>query len=369
MLVFASVAEAKTLQFEGSTWTAGDYEDSTARVEIFQGRKALFLQRNTAELDGSDLRDVVIEYEYASSHASGFIGVDFRMNDETASLEQFYTRPHQSGQPDATQYMVMINGVATWQLHAGPNDATATDLTVKEWIKVKIIAIGDRADVFVNDMETPLLHVPNLRYDGGKGKFAVYASDRSWRKDTGAYFSKISVRETTDEDKIVGIPKPVVPLPDGLISQFQVSVPFLEANIDNVFDLSELDSPPNEWQILDVEDNGVANLARTTPIADKKNTVLVRIKINSDKDIHRLLKFGYSDRIRLFVDGKLVFAGNAKWRSRDHRFLGTIALADSIAIHLDKGETEIIAAISESFGGWGFMASLDSREDLEVSPK
>jgi hypothetical protein len=71
-----------------------------------------------------------------------------------------------------------------------------------------------------------------------------------------------------------------------------------------------------------------------------------------------MLSFGYSDRVRLFVDGKLVYSGNAQWRARDHRFLGTVALVDQIALHLAPGKTEIVAAVSESFGGWGFKAAL-----------
>jgi len=352
------IAQAGELEFEGETWTAGDNEGSDARIEDYLGRQALFLRRNVAALTSEELGDMVIEYEYASTHPSGFIGVNFRADAATGNLEQFYTRPHQSGQPDATQYMVMTNGSSTWQLHAGPNEAVATDLPAQTWIKVRIVAIGDQADIFVGDMETPLIHVPDLRSTSKSGQVGLYASDRPWRQDTGAYFSNINIRAATTEDEIIGTPAETEPQPEGLIERFDVSAPFKEDAISAVFDLEDLGVAPETWTALDVENDGVANLARVAPVMDGNNTVLVRMKFDSDTDDTRTLNFGYSDRVRLFVAGKLVYSGNAQWRARDHRFLGTIALVDSIALHLEPGETEVIAAVSESFGGWGFKASL-----------
>lgn len=351
-------ANADTIQFEGYDWTAGEADGSAARVERYLDRDALFLRRNLAVIEGLDLGDMVIEYDYASTHPSGFIGVNFRANQETSNLEQFYTRPHQSGQPDATQYMVLTNGSATWQLHAGPNEATATELPAETWIKVRIVAIGDRADIFVGDMSAPLLHVPRLRSVSKSGKFALYASDRPWMTETGAYFSNISVRAATPEDQIIGSPQDTEPFPEGLIESFDVSSPFAEDMISSAYTLEGLDALNSKWTSLNIEDDGVANLARVVPISGGNNTVLVRIIVEEDSPTTRMLWFGYSDRVRLYVHDKLVYAGNAQWRARDHRFLGTVALADQIALHLPKGETEIIAAVSESFGGWGFKAAL-----------
>lgn len=358
LFAMAAPASSETLAFEGQTWQVADGDASIAIVKTYLERPALYLRRNSAVLEDSNFGDMVIEYDYASTHPSGFIGVNFRANQETANLEQFYTRPHQSGQPDATQYMVMTNGGATWQLHAGPNETAAIDLPAQSWIKVRIVAIGDQADIFVNDMETPLIHVPDLRSESSSGKFVLYASDRPWMTETGAYFSNVSVRAATADDKIIGEPKETETLPDGLIKSFEVSAAFAEDAISDAYIIPDLEILDQAWSVLDVENDGVANIARTTPLAGGNNTVLVRIKLEADSAKTRMLQFGYSDRVRLYVDSKLVYAGNAQWRARDHRFLGTIALVDQIALHLPAGETEIIAAVSESFGGWGFKAAL-----------
>ena len=365
--IAAAPAHSETLEFEGATWELGDSEDSEARIEEFLGRKALYLSHNQAWLEGEDLRDVVIEYDYAATHPSGFMGVDFRADPEGGNLERFYTRHHQSGQPDATQYMVMINGLSTWQLHAGPNEAVATDLPAREWIRVRIVAIGDKADIFVGDMSKPLIHVPDLRYDEGNGRVSLYAADRFWVKGTGTYFSNVSIRPATSSDTIIGTPAETAPAPAGLLTEFAVSEPFPETEMEDRYSLEGLDALNGDWVTLPVENDGVANLARTTPITDGNDTVLVRFTVTAEAATHRTLNFGYSDRVRLFVDGDLVYSGNSGWRSRDHRFLGTVALADSIALDLKAGETEIVAAVSESFGGWGFKAQLEDQNGLTVS--
>ncbi len=355
-----SLASAAEVEFEGKTWTTGDFDGSEARVDDYMGRTALYLGRNFAGLQDIDLGDMVIEYDYAATHPSGFIGVRFRDNLETGNREQFYTRPHQSGQPDATQYMGVINGASTWQLHAGPNEAVATELPAQTWIKVRIVAIGDRADIFVGDMTTPLIHVPDLRSESETGNFSIYASDRGGINDTGAYISNVVVRAAASEDAVIGLPAKTAALEDGLIRSFEVSAPFKEETISSTYTLADAHMPSDPWVDLGVESDGIANLARTTAIEDGKNTVFVRMTLEAETAENRMLRFGYSDRIRLFVNGELVFFGNAQWRSRDHRFLGTISLEDSIALHLKAGENEIIAAVSESFGGWGFKAALQN---------
>ena len=48
-------ATAGELEFEGKTWTTGDFDDSDARVEDYLGRTALYLGRNFAGLPELDL--------------------------------------------------------------------------------------------------------------------------------------------------------------------------------------------------------------------------------------------------------------------------------------------------------------------------
>ena len=72
----------------------------------------------------------------------------------------------------------------------------------------------------------------------------------------------------------------------------------------------------------------------------------------------RQLVLGYSDAAAVFVNDTLTYKGNNGYLTRDYRYLGTIGLFDSVALPLQAGENEIWIAVSESFGGWGIMATI-----------
>ena len=359
----SALAQEENLQFEDRDWMVVHAPNGEVETGQFEGRDALYIRRGQAWLQTLDLADVVIEFDYASTDPSGFMGVNWRASAD-GNMEQFYVRPHQSGQPDATQYQPIINGISSWQIHADANDAQAIDLPPRQWTRVRIVSIGDQADIYVSDMDTPLIHVPDMRLDGAHGAFGLFMSDRPWMPDTGVWFSDITVREARDADRVVGTPRETQELPPGLVTQWQVSSPFTE---DEIADQFELAGPDGTMQALATEPNGVANLARLSGIVDGQNTVLAQFEITADADTHRLMQFGYSDRIRIFVNDTLVYSGNAGWRARDHRHLGTIGFSDAVVLPLQAGQNTVTAAVSESFGGWGVAAAIADREGLSLA--
>lgn len=362
LLLGASAIAQDTLQYDGKTWQVAAADNGAVRVEQALGREALYISRGQAWRRDVDLQDFVLEYEYASTDQSGFIGVNWRAADENA-LEQFYVRPHQSGQPDAVQYLPVLNGIAGWQIYAGPNEAQATDLPAREWIRVRIVAIGDAADIFVGDMETPLLHIADLGSATTGGAIGFYMSDRPWMQGTGSWFSNISMRPVTAQDRLIGESRETDPLPETLIERWAVSATFAEAELDAGYALPALDEERSE---LAVGPNGIANLSRLVRPGPDADTVLAEVSINADEAMTRELSFGYSDRVRLYLNGEQIYAGNAGWRVRDHRHLGTIVRVDRVPLRLRAGENVLTAAVSESFGGWGLSAAVDSLDGLDL---
>jgi len=358
----ANVHAQETLQYDGATWQVQAAETGAVRVEQALGREALYISRGQAWRRDVDLQDFVLEYDYASTDQSGFIGVNWRAAHENA-LEQFYVRPHQSGQPDAAQYLPVLHGIAGWQIYAGPNETQATPLPAQQWISVRIVAIGDAADIFVGDLETPLLHVADLRGETNSGAIGFYMNDRPWMQGTGSWFSNISIRPTTSQDQLIGESRETDPLPDTLIDHWEISGVFDETLLDSGYSLPDLDV---ERTRLEVEPNGIANISRLVTRTRDANTVLAEATLNADEEMTRELRFGYSDRVRLYLNGEQIYAGNSTWRSRDHRHLGTIVQLDRVPLRLQAGENVLTAAVSESFGGWGVSASLDSFDGLAL---
>jgi hypothetical protein len=162
------------LEFDKQHWLLEKV--GAAEIRNYLDRESVFLERAQITLKEVDFSEGVIEFDLATEQPSGFVGVNFRA-DEKGNSEQFYVRFHQSGRPDSTQYLAKMNGLASWQLHAGPNDAAAVELGTGQWIPIRIVIEKDKADVFVRDMNTPLLHIPELRSDNTSGKVTFYAFD------------------------------------------------------------------------------------------------------------------------------------------------------------------------------------------------
>jgi hypothetical protein len=49
------------------------------------------------------------------------------------------------------------------------------------------------------------------------------------------------------------------------------------------------------------------------------------------------LDFGFSDRVRVYLNGNLLFSADDSYRSRDYRFLGSIGWFDSLWLPLAAG--------------------------------
>jgi len=93
--------------FKGDAYTLHQ-EDGTSILEFTGGDV-------TAYLKDAKLKEGVISYELKIKEERTFIGCAFRMRD-LENYESFYVRPHQSGNPDATQYTPVYNDLPAWQL-------------------------------------------------------------------------------------------------------------------------------------------------------------------------------------------------------------------------------------------------------------
>ncbi len=110
---------------------------------------------------------------------------------------------------------------------------------------------------------------------------------------------------------------------------------------------------------LAVDEAGTADLSQLHAVTKSSNTVFVKTVVIAERDTVRKFSFGFSDRARVFLNGKLLYAGEDNFMSRDYRFLGTIGYFDAVWLDLKKGRNEIQMAISENFGGWGVKARLE----------
>jgi hypothetical protein len=97
--------------------------------------------------------------------------------------------------------------------------------------------------------------------------------------------------------------------------------------------------------------------------------VFARTKIHSERDQVRKMKIGHSDEVILFLNGVPLYEGKNELGLRQGNFLGLLdGESDAVYLPLKKGDNELMLAITEFFGGWGFLCELPEATSGEGSP-
>lgn len=351
-MCLALPAAATEVPFSDSRW---QFTGDSAEVVTVDGREALHLRNGRAVLPDAAFVEGIIEFDVMVTPERGFHGIHFRMQDENNG-ENFYIRPHQSGNADANQYTPIFNGLPGWQLYYGPQFSAPTRYRFGEWMTVRVVVAETGADVYVGDMDEPALHISQLKNRHVVGPLALSSAYAP------AYFAGFRFMPS-DSPALVGTGAPMPVPPSGIVSTWSVSSPFDGKTLAGVTELGAEHRRGLRWEDLEVEDRGYANLARITVLAADADTVFARVRLSADEAETKLLRFGYSDRVRVYLNGTLLYAGDNGNMTRDYRYLGTIGLFDAIPIPLKAGENELALAVSESFGGWGVMAEVVSIDD------
>ncbi|MCE7995256.1 MAG: hypothetical protein HEP71_24985 [Roseivirga sp.] len=344
-LIWLSLASAVSAQefipFDTAHW---NIRGKTYLTENYKGKDAIYLRGGNILLKNTRFLNGTIEYDVFLKEEQAFPGVYFRAYSSHA--EQFFLRPHLSGKPDANQAAPLLNGITPWQLYFGPKYSFAYEYNYDDWTHVKLVVNGDRAQVFLDYSETPHLSW-NLFHETRAGQIVLTAGGAS-----AMHLANITVDEnaTTLVDFKPGEREPI----EGLIQEWQVSDMFEEKELDDLAQLKSLINGRKWDEKIQVEEGTAANISRARLLFDgtPANTVFAKVTINADSKMTRLFEFGYSDRVVAILNGKPIYRGSNKWRSRDYRYLGTVGLFDSVYLNLKKGENTLLFAVSEDFGGW-----------------
>ena len=351
----AATANAQQ-SFDTSAWKISAAE---SRVEIYQGRSALLLRNGAAWLRGSRFQNGIIEFDIAFSDSLGFPGIAFRgaNNDD---YELFYLRENLSGQPHATQYTPVLHGLYAWQIYAGTPWEASARWTFDRWMHVKLVVTGSRAELYVNG-DSVVQVIQHLRGPEAAGEVGFIVAPGAAR------FANLVVRP--DREPRPASAPPVVrdSTPNSIVRTWRVSAPFAESLMTGVADLTAVPGPTT-WATLDIEERGIANLARLAGNGNKRNTVVAAVTITSDRARSVPVRFGFSDRVRVYLNGRMLYAGNDGFGTHDPDFLGIVGLFDELALPLNRGTNELWFAVSETFGGWAITADLPDRDGISVRP-
>jgi hypothetical protein len=363
-LLFRSAAHSQTLSVppDSPRWNL----EGQAKVAEYQGRKCLFLDGGGATVKDFDMRDGVVDVDVATPASRGFFGIQFRIASDNVNGEWVYLRQHKSGLPDAMQYTPVHNTGLNWQIYNGPGFTGAVDIPKDVWFHLRLEVTGAQAKLYVKDLDKPALVMNDLKSGVQKGQVALAVL-------TGAtYFSNFGVRTTPDAPWERRPP----PMPPGTLTKWSLSPSYdaLERNLERPLQPSEIGAI--RWQDVEAEPPGfvVINRYRESPHPrvsfandfSKRlepqpgmKVVYARTMIDSDSDQVKKLNIGYSDDVSLFLNGRILFRGRSAQNFRDPGFLGIVNPEnDAVYLPLKKGANELILAVSELGGGWGFICRL-----------
>ncbi|MBD0260124.1 MAG: hypothetical protein ICV83_30775 [Cytophagales bacterium] len=354
LLLFASyrLAAQTVVPFTSDQWEFGKAEHT---LGDFAGKPGVLLKQGEAFLKGVAFRNGIIEFDVAFPPGRAFVGVSFRVQDKD-NFENFYLRAHQSGNPDATQYMPLFKGRESWQLYHGEGYSAAVNYVYNQWQHVKLVVQERQMEVYVGDMNKPVLFVPALKRPVQAGSLGIRGVGRY------ANFSYTPL----DQPSLVSVAQPLPPMPAGTITAWQVSDAFPEKSIQDVVALTPAHKKDRQWQTLPAEPTGIVNLAVGPQWTKEANTTFARVVIVSDRAQTKKLRLGFSDRARVYLNDQALYAGHDEFRSRDYRFLGTLGYWDEVFLPLRKGRNELWVAVSEDFGGWGIRGAIADPAGITV---
>ncbi len=367
---FGAAARAQTPQPLSVPPDSPQWElEGEARPAEHQGRKCLFLDGGAATLKDFQMRDGVIDVDVATPASRGFFGIQFRIAGDNA--EWVYLHQHKSGAPDAMQYTPVLATGLNWQIYNGPGFTGAVDIPKDAWFHLRLEVAGAQARFFVKDLDKPALVMNDLKSGIPKGQVALAVL-------TGAtYFSNFEVRTTPDAPWERRLP----PMPPGTLTKWSLSPSYdaLARNLERPLAVSEIGAI--SWQDVEAEPPGFVVLYRYREAPHPKvsfqgdfskrlepqpgmKVVYARTRIDSDRDQIKRLDIGYSDDVVVFLNGGILYRGRSAQGFRDPGFLGIVNPEnDAVYLPLKKGRNELVLALSELGGGWGFICRLADVEN------
>lgn len=353
LVVFSSIPASSQssdiIPFDSPRWEINGVETS---IVNYLGNKSLLIKGGIAIVDDIEATDGIIEYDVAFPDERGFVGVIWRFQDPK-NFEKFYIRPHQSGNPDASQYTPVINGMTAWQLY--PQYGKRISFPYDEWIHVKVVISGPSTEIYVGDMNEPALFIDELKSDFASGKVGVETENFA-----AAYFTNFSFTpmdnpplkgQAPTNDQATGTPIP----------SWSVSNTFDRQLLEGKSQLTPSDKQNLTWTKLSGDSSGLVNLSKVQGVAEGSNTVFAKATIISATNQIKPLDIGFSDRVKVYLNDQAIFDAEDRVLSRDYRFLGTVGYYDTLYLPLKSGSNELWIEVSENFPvtGWGLQAKFD----------
>jgi hypothetical protein len=356
-------ADAESFPADSPRWQLAP----KAKVTDYLGRRCLALEDGRATLKDFEITDGVIDVDMAGLETRGFYNISFRTQ-ANGDGEVVYLRAHKTGLNDAQQYTPVFLGTGPWQIYNGPGFTAAVDIPREAWFHVRLEITGTQAKLYVSNMAVPSLVINDLKSGMRKGGVGFY----------GVHISNVEIRRMPPAVWERHEPEMLA----ATITNWSLSpsMDALERDLERPMSKAEANSMT--WQAVTAEPPGFVVINRYRRAPDIRATffndfsrrqepqkgmqvVYARTTILSDREQVKKLNIGYSDDVGLFLNDRILYRGRSAQRFRDPGFLGIVnAENDAIYLQLKKGRNELVLAVSELTGGWGFICRFNNMDGI-----
>lgn len=350
-----------------------EYDTSTAEFVNYKNTEAVRGKNGRGYqlfLKNHIFSNGTIEFDVELS-GMGFPGINFRMSEDRKNGENFYIRffgPVSSQTRTTLQYAALMDGMSIWDL--SDEYQSGAVIYQQNWNHVKLVISGKQMKAYVNNMNTPALMVPELEGWRDSGTISllgnvIYANLVIKPNATEGLNREAGYISTCNDTRylrnwMVG---PAVDFPFG--KEVIMQIPSMYGTLNR----SQLPDSTVQWSPIKAESRGIVNLSRIYGHKenDARRGTWLKTTINSDKDQEKILRFGFSDEVWVFINGQILYVDKNYFGTPEQKNAGRCTIENStIKLPLKKGKNEILIGLANYFYGWGIIARLDDTDGIEM---
>lgn len=340
--------KAQAVSMDPTNWDLGKHKASFIKQE---GKDAIKLERGTIWTNQADFADGIIEVDLSLFPERSLAGICF-LGDEYGNAETIYLRVPLSGREDAIQYAPLFNNEANWQLY--PEHQAKYVFPDQGWAHMKIVLMGNTAQLYMNTVRKPVLTITNLRTHNRKGKIGFTCL-------SAEIFANLKYTPLP-----ITAPAPVAQrIEEGLITQYQISQSY---TIDKQAKEVTYPSLKLNWKTVNTDEDGLLDISRfyakenmETYQSRSNDIVWLKQELITDGPVTRRMSFDFSNRVWVFLNGQIIYHGDHSFLLKGSFFKGSIEkklISDALYLPLKKGKNELLIGVSAVANGWGFISKI-----------
>lgn len=235
-------------------------------------------------------------------------------------------------------------------------------LDPRTWIHIKVEVVEDSATFYIENMETPVLVVENLKRNAAEGGISLI-SDAG-----GVYFADVSITDLQEQLE----PKNKASeekISDSYLTKWDVSEIFAKDSINFVSQIDSILKDKVTFKTIEADEDGLLNISRFYD--DMTKTVVLSNSLESKSDKTVKLNFDYADHLVILLNSEILFDKGMDFAPPAGKGEeGRVFVNDeSVKLNLKKGNNELIFMLSadnrQKFN-WGFIAKLESLEGIKM---